>query len=54
VVAVLPVLIFGGGVDELEEPAGLAVQIVYVVLVWLMFQYSGRVWAGARVAADSA
>lgn len=49
VVAVLPVLIFGGGIDDLEGPAGLAVQVVYVVLVWLMFQYSGRVWAGAPI-----
>jgi hypothetical protein len=49
VVAVLPVLIFGGGMDDLEGPAGLAVQIVYVALVWMMFQYSGRVWAGAPV-----
>jgi hypothetical protein len=49
VVAVLPVLIFGGGIDELTDPAALAVQVVYVVLVWLMFQYSGRVWAGAPV-----
>ena len=51
-VAVLPVLVFGGGIDELAEPASLAVQIVYIVLVWLMFQYSGRVWAGAPVVAD--
>jgi len=49
VVAVLPVLVFGGEIDELADPADLAVQIVYVVLVWLMFQYSGRVWAGAPV-----
>lgn len=54
VVAVLPVLIFGGGVDALEDPAGLAVQVVYVVLVWLMFQYSGRVWAGAPVVEEEA
>ncbi len=50
VVAVLPVLVFGGEIDELADPASLAVQIVYIVLVWLMFQYSGRVWAGAPVA----
>ncbi len=49
VVAVLPVLVFGGGLDDLADPAGLAVQVAYVVLVWLMFQYSGRVWAGAPV-----
>lgn len=52
VVAVLPVLIFGGGIDELEDPASLAVQVTYIALVWLMFQYSGRVWAGAPVVED--
>ncbi len=54
VVAVLPVLVFGGEIDELAEPASLAVQIVYIVLVWLMFQYSGRVWAGAPVVEEIA
>lgn len=54
VIAVLPVLVFGGGLDDLADPAGLAVQIAYVVLVWLMFQYSGRVWAGAPVVAEEA
>lgn len=49
VVAVLPVVVFGGGMDELADPASLAVQIVSVALVWLLFQYSGRVWAGAPV-----
>jgi hypothetical protein len=49
VVAVLPVLVFGGGLDDLADPAGLAVQVVYVGLVWMMFQYSGRLWAGAPV-----
>ena len=54
VVAVLPVLVFGGGMDELADPAGLAVQIVYVALVWMMFQYSGRVWAGAPIEEEAA
>jgi len=49
VVAALPVLVFGGGLDGLADPAGLAVQVVYIALVWMMFQYSGRVWAGAPV-----
>ncbi len=54
VVAVLPVLVFGGGIEALANPASLAVQVVYIVLVWLMFQYSGRVWAGAPVVEESA
>ena len=49
VVAVLPVLVFGGDLEQLSDPASLAVQVVYIALVWLMFQYSGRVWAGAPV-----
>ena len=48
-VAVLPVLVFGGGISGLADPAALAAQAVYVVLVWLLFSYSGRPWAGAPV-----
>lgn len=49
VVAVLPVLVFGGGIDGLTDTAGGAVQVVQVAAVWLLFLYSGRVWAGAPV-----
>lgn len=46
-VAVLPVLVFGAGISGLANPAALAAQAVYVVLVWLLFSYSGRPWSGA-------
>lgn len=48
VVALLPVLVFGAGISALADPAALAAQAVYVVLVWLLFSYSGRSWAGAE------
>jgi hypothetical protein len=46
VVALLPVVVFGGGVDSLASTAALAAQLLYVALVWLLFSCSGRVWAG--------
>jgi hypothetical protein len=54
VVAVLPVLVFGGGIDELADPASLAVQVSSLALIWLLFTYSGRIWAGAPVVEDTA
>jgi hypothetical protein len=54
VVAVLPVLVFGAGIDELADTAGVAVQVVRVALIWLLFTYAGRVWAGAPVVEDAA
>ncbi len=47
VVAALPVLVFGAGLSGLGSTAGLAAQLLYVVLVWLLFTYAGRTWAGA-------
>ena len=46
-VIALPVLIFGGGLAELEAPAGLLVGLVPTVMVVLLFVHSGRPWAGA-------
>ncbi|GEP35236.1 hypothetical protein NSZ01_30040 [Nocardioides szechwanensis] len=53
-VAVLPVLVFGAGISGLADPAALAAQAVYVVLVWLLFSYSGRTWSGAPVDENAA
>lgn len=50
-VMVLPVLVFGAGLTELGEPAALAAQVVLLVLIVLLFTYSGRPWAGAAVPA---
>jgi hypothetical protein len=54
VVALLPVLVFGAGISGLADPAALAAQAVYVVLVWLLFSYCGRPWAGAPVDENAA
>ncbi|MEJ7834049.1 MAG: hypothetical protein WKF79_14115 [Nocardioides sp.] len=54
VVMVLPVLVFGAGLSELGEPATLAAQVVLLVLIVLLFTYSGRPWAGAVVPESAA
>jgi hypothetical protein len=53
VVALLPVLVFGAGMDDLSDPAGLAAQATKLALVWALFVYAGRVWAGAPVVEDA-
>lgn len=45
-VGLLPVLVFGAGVDSLELTSYLAAGAVAVLLIWLLFTYSGRPWAG--------
>lgn len=44
VVAVLPVLVFGGGVASLEVPAYLGASLVLLLLIWLLFTWSARPW----------
>lgn len=46
-VVVLPVLIFGAGLDDLEGLAGALVALVPLTMVVLLFVCSGRAWAGA-------
>lgn len=46
VFALTPVLVFGAGVTALEVPGYLGATTVLVVVVWLLFAYSGRPWAG--------
>ena len=48
VVGVLPVLIFGGGLDDLVVPAGTIAVLSLVALVWLLFSWSARPWAAPR------
>lgn len=52
-VALMPVLVFGAGLSDLAGTAVLGAQAAYVVLVWLLFSYSGRSWAGAPIVQTS-
>lgn len=47
VVAVLPVLVFGAGMDGLGPGTVAAAVLSQLALVWLLLRYSGRSWAGA-------
>lgn len=44
VAAVLPVLVFGAGLDGLEEPAYVGASLSLVLLVVLLFAWSARPW----------
>jgi hypothetical protein len=46
VMAALPVLVFGGGIASLEATAIVAAALVLITLIWMLFSYSGRPWAG--------
>ncbi|WP_426247312.1 hypothetical protein [Nocardioides sp. LHG3406-4] len=43
--AVAPVLVFGGGLDALEDPSYVLAALALLLLIWLLFAYSGRAWA---------
>lgn len=46
IVMVAPILVFGAGLTGLADPAELVRFVVYVLAVWLLFNYSSRLWAG--------
>lgn len=46
--AVLPVVVFGAGVGSLETMSYVGAAVVLIVLIWLLFSYSARHWAGAQ------
>ncbi|MBA3781033.1 MAG: hypothetical protein H0X12_04160 [Nocardioides sp.] len=45
VTAMAPVLVFGGGIGALEVPSYVLAALALLMLIWLLFGYSGRVWA---------
>lgn len=45
VVAVLPAIVLGGGIDSLDTALGLIGSAVLLLLVVLLFRYAGRPWA---------
>ena len=48
VAAALPVLVFGGEVEGLEVPAYLFATVALIVLICLLFAWSGRPWVQRR------
>lgn len=44
--AVLPVLVLGGGLDGLGPVAFTIATLALILLVWLLFAWSGRPWVG--------
>lgn len=44
VVGVLPVLVFGAGVESLEVPSYVAASVALLLLIWLLFTWSSRPW----------
>ena len=45
VVALLPVLVFGGELAGLEELSYVAAGIAMLLVIWLLFAYGRRPWA---------
>lgn len=46
--AVLPVIVFGAGAGSLEVASYVGATLVLLMLIWLLFSYSARPWAGAE------
>jgi hypothetical protein len=46
VVTLLPVVVFGGGLDGLVGATYVAASLALLLLVWLLFAYASRPWAG--------
>ena len=51
VVAVLPVLVFGGGLTTLEETSYVMAGAGLLLVIWLLFAYARRSWATATATA---
>lgn len=43
-----PVLVYGGGIDEVEDVVGTLVPLAQLALIVLCLVYAGRGWAAAR------
>jgi hypothetical protein len=51
-VTLLPVVVFGGGLDGLVGATYVAASLALLLLVWLLFAYASRPWAVAPVPSD--
>lgn len=49
-IGLLPVLVFGAGLDSLEVTSYVAAGLVAIVLVYALFAHASRPWAAADVA----
>lgn len=49
-IIVLPVLIFGGGLEGLRDVAASIVQLVPTLMIVVLFYYSGRAWVAPPAA----
>lgn len=54
VVGLLPVLVFGAGLESFEVTSYLAAGTVAVLLIWLLFAYASRPWATGLADHDAA
>ena len=45
VIALLPILVFGGGLDALEGTTYVLATLGMLLLIWLLFSYASRPWA---------
>jgi hypothetical protein len=46
-VTLLPVIVFGGGLDPLVGTTYAVATLALLLLIWLLFRYASRRWAGA-------
>ena len=46
ITGLLPVLVFGGGIDQLEEPTAIISVMVDVAFVYFLFRVHRREWLG--------
>ncbi|WP_346385801.1 hypothetical protein [Nocardioides sp.] len=49
-VGLLPILVFGAGVESLEVTSYVLAGASVLMLIWLLFSYASRPWAGAPTA----
>jgi hypothetical protein len=45
VIALLPVLVFGAGLESYEQASYVAAAFAGLLLIWLLFAYGSRTWA---------
>jgi uncharacterized membrane protein HdeD (DUF308 family) len=54
VVGLLPILVFGAGMDSLEVTSYVLASASVILLIWLLFSCASRPWAGSTIAESPA